>query len=243
MKRRFVLALVASLGLSAVAVAQVVEGLDIGAIQRRATAASDDATAFVNQVKSRGDAMRAEAKDTADAGHANLERLAAASSADRNAPIDVDAMVKGIGVKDEAGRAPPLIVFVSLSMPPESLKPLLHDISRAGGVAVFQGFPGNSVKAFVQGLSKVIDDKAEYRAIGVDPRLFRAFHVTSVPAMVAVSTDFDVCDGFDCQTATPPHDRLQGNVTLKYALETFVDGRGPGAAVAAHALANLARGG
>jgi conjugal transfer pilus assembly protein TrbC len=224
---------------SAIAIAQVVDGLDLGAIQRRADAAAGDAQAFADQVKARGDAMRAEARQTVEGGNANLQRAAAAASADPNAVVDLEAMVKGIGAKDEAGEAPQLIVFVSLSMPPESLKPLLHDVSRAGGVAVFQGFPGNSVKAFTAGLAKVLDDKAGYRAIGIDPRLFRAFHVTSVPAIVAVSSDFDVCDGFNCTTQVPAYDRISGNVTLKYALETFADGHGPGAAVATQALKHL----
>jgi conjugal transfer pilus assembly protein TrbC len=124
-------------------------------------------------------------------------------------------------------------------MPSESLKPLLRDISRSGGIAVFQGFPHNSVKEFTAGLAKVLDDKAAYRAVGIDPRLFRAFNVTSVPAIVAVSSDFDVCDGFNCTTQVPAHDRISGNLTLKYALETFADGHGPGAAVATQALKRL----
>lgn len=224
---------------SAIAIAQVVDGLDIGAIGKRADAASADADAFANQVKARGDALREEAKQTADGGNANLQRAAAAASADPNAAVDLEAMVKGIGAKDEAGAAPQLIVFVSLSMPPEALKPLLQDVSRAGGIAVFQGFPNNSVKAFTAGLAKVIDDQSGFRAVGIDPRLFRAFHVTAVPAIVAVSSDFDVCDGFQCTSQVPAHDRISGNITLKYALETFVDGRGPGAPVAAQALKRL----
>lgn len=224
---------------SAVAIAQVVDGLDIGAIQRRGSAAEVEAQAFADQVKSRGDAMREDAKQTAEGGNANLQRAAALASADPKAVVDLEAMVKGIGAKDEAGEAPQLIVFVSLSMPPESLKPLLKDVNRAGGAAVFQGFPNNSVKAFTAGLAKVLDDKDTHRAIGIDPRLFRAFNVQTVPQIVAVSSDFDVCDGFNCATKVPTHDRIMGNVTLQYALETFADGRGPGASVAAVALRRL----
>ena len=80
-------------------------------------------------------------------------------------------------------------------------------------------------------------------ALGVDPRLFRAFNVTRVPQIVAVSSDFDLCDGFHCTTQLPPHDRMMGNVTLRYALETFAQGHGPGAPVAAHALQALRHGG
>jgi conjugal transfer pilus assembly protein TrbC len=244
MKRSLIIAAVATaLCGSAIAIAQVVDGLDLKAVQARGDAAEAEARAFAEQVRARGDAMRAEAQDTADGGHDNLERVAAASKGDQGAVVDLDAMVKGADFKGEAGQAPQLIVFVSLSMPPESLKPLLRDVSRAGGIAVFQGFPGNSVKAFSQGLAKVIDDQSKYHALGVDPRLFRAFNVTSVPQIVAVSSDFDLCDGFHCTTQVPPHDRIMGNVTLRYALETFAQGGGPGASVAAHALKALGSGG
>lgn len=228
---------------SAIAIAQVVDGLNLKAVQARGDAAEADARAFAEQVKSRGDAMRAEAQDMANAGQANLQRVAAASKGgDPNAVVDLDAMVKGADFRSEAGQAPQLIVFVSLSMPPESLRPLLRDVSRAGGIAVFQGFPGGSVKAFGQGLAKVTGNQSETRALGIDPRLFRAFGVTSVPQIIAVSSDFDLCDGFDCTTKAPPHDRMMGNVTLRYALETFAGGQGPGASVAAHALKALGSG-
>ena len=244
-KRTLVIGVVvaaATLGVSAIGLAQVVDGLDLKAVQARGDAAEAEAKAFAELVKSRGDAMRAEAQDTVVAGQVNLSRVAAASKGDQGAVVDLDAMVKGADFRSEAGQAPQLIVFVSLSMPPESLKPLLRDVSRAGGIAVFQGFPGNSVKAFGQGLAKVVDNQGESRAFGIDPRLFRAFNVTSVPQIIAVSSDFDLCDGFHCTTKAPPHDRMMGNVTLRYALETFAQGGGPGAGVAAHALKALGSG-
>ena len=37
----------------------------------------------------------------------------------------------------------------------------------------------------------------------------------------------------------PPFDRIIGNVTVDYALSTFAEGGGPGAAVARVGLANL----
>ena len=37
----------------------------------------------------------------------------------------------------------------------------------------------------------------------------------------------------------PPHDRIVGNVTTRFALETFASGGGPGARIAALHLARL----
>lgn len=243
--RQIALLLASALGLggAGLALAQTVEGLDLKAIQARAAEQSAEVEAFVQHVKGRGDALKAVAQDAADAGNANLERVAAKTKGDPAAAIDLDQMVADAGgaMRAEQGQAPQLIVFVSLSMPADSLKPLLRDVSRAGGVVVFQGFPNNSVKAFGEALSKAIDDKSAYRSIGIDPRLFRAFDVDVAPTIVVVSSDFDLCDGFDCRTKVPPHDRMSGNVTLTYALETIATGGGPGAGVAAAALANLKR--
>src|SRR3546814_14300025 len=55
--------------------------------------------------------------------------------------------------------APQLIVFASLSMPEQSLKQLIRDTAKAGGTVVFNGFPGNSMKAFQQGIMKVVDNQ------------------------------------------------------------------------------------
>lgn len=243
--RRVALLLAASVGFGGAgfAIAQSVDGLDLKAIQARSAEQAADVEAFVEHVKGRGEALKTQAEDTATAGHANLERVAARTKGNPASGIDLDQMVADAGgaMRQDQGQAPQLIVFVSLSMRPESLKPLLRDVNRAGGVAVFQGFPNNSVKAFGAALAKAVDDKAAYRSIGIDPRLFRAFQVDVAPTIVAVSSDFDLCDGFNCQTKLPPHDRLSGNVTLAYALETMATGGGPGAAVAATALRNLKR--
>ena len=77
--------------------------------------------------------------------------------------------------------------------------------------------------------------------VGIDPRLFRAFGIETVPTYVVTSSDFDLCDGFDCRTQVPPHDRMSGNVSAAYALETFARGGGPGALLAAQHLARLER--
>jgi conjugal transfer pilus assembly protein TrbC len=148
-------------------------------------------------------------------------------------------MMASVSAKTDTGDAPLFIVFASLSMPPESLKPLIRDTSKAGGAVVFQGFPGNSMKAFQQGITKVIEPGQETKSLGIDPRLFRAFNVTSVPAFVVVTSDFDLCDGLTCRTTPPPHDRMSGNITVRYVLETFATGGGPGARIAATALKQL----
>lgn len=222
--------------------AQTVDGLDLEAVRKRSADMQDEAAAFAEQVKDRGDAFREEAASVRAAGTQNMERVAAASlPKGPGGPIDFDEIVSGaaanVGVG--TGEAPQLIVFVSLSMPAKALRAIIEDTARAGGVVVFRGFPDNSMRAFIERLGKVVAREDSLANIGIDPRLFRAFDVAAVPTYVAVSSDFDLCAGFSCRTQVPAHDRMVGNVTLEYALTSFAEANGPGARVAAVGLKRL----
>ncbi|MFD1104683.1 type-F conjugative transfer system pilin assembly protein TrbC [Sphingobium olei] len=222
--------------------AQTVDGIDVQAIKQRSADLQADAEAFVNQVKDRGDAFREDAAQSRDAGMANMQRVATSELPKGPAgPVDFDEIVAGAASNVTAGKgeAPQFIVFASLSMPPQSLRKLIADTARAGGVVVFRGFPNNSMKEFAGRLGKIVDQQNDFANVGIDPRLFRAFDVQAVPTYVAVSSDFDLCAGFSCQTKVPPYDRLVGNVSVEYALEQFADGNGPGARIAAVGLSNM----
>ncbi|WP_313808102.1 type-F conjugative transfer system pilin assembly protein TrbC [Sphingobium sp.] len=235
-------ALIATAGLSAL-LAQTVEGVDVQAVKKRAADLQAEAQAFVDEVKDRGDAFREEALTVHEGGTENMKRVAASDlPTGPVGPIDFDAIVKGAAqnVSGKPGEAPQFISFASLSMPPASLKQMVRDTAAAGGIVVFRGFPNNSMKAFAGQLGKIVDEQ-DMANIGIDPRLFRAFEVGAVPTYVAVSSDFDVCAGFDCRTRVPPHDRMTGNVTVRYALSSFAEGHGPGAQVAGVALAHMDR--
>lgn len=235
---------IASIGTGCAVLAQTVEGLDLDAIRARSAKSEQDATALVNEVERRGDAFR---KDAQTVQAVALEQMRTIDKA--NLPrgpagaVDFDEMIQAASanLKEAQGTAPQFMVFVSTSMPEQALKRIIADTSAAGGVVVFRGFPGNSGKAFIAALSKVVEKDQQFASIGIDPRLFRAFDVTAVPTMVVSSSDFTPCDGFTCKTTPPPFDRIEGNVTVRYALETFAGENGPGALVARTALANLGR--
>ena len=235
---------IASIGTGCAVLAQTVEGLDLDAIRARSAKSEQDATALVNEVERRGDAFR---KDAQTVQAVALEQMRTIDKA--NLPrgpagaVDFDEMIQAASanLKEAQGTAPQFMVFVSTSMPEQALKRIIADTSAAGGVEVFRGFPGNSGKAFIAALSKVVEKDQQFASIGIDPRLFRAFDVTAVPTMVVSSSDFTPCDGLTCKTTPPPFDRIEGNVTVRYALETFAGENGPGALVARTALANLGR--
>ena len=225
--------------------AQSVEDLDLAAIKARGSEQVREAQALVDAVAHRGEAHQAEAEDLRDAG------LAAAASFDPanlqqgpEGPVDFDEILAGAAANSQApmGVGPLFTVFASLSMPQASLSRLIRDTTQAGGVVVFRGFPRNSTKAFAEGLKRVVTDERQEAHIAIDPRLFRAFAVTAAPTFVVTGRAYELCDGFDCTSMVPDHDRMTGNVTVEYALEHFATSRGPGAGVARVALDELRKG-
>lgn len=227
------------------ALAQSIDGIDLDAIRARAAAQSEDAAILSAEILRRAEEYRPDAAALEAAAREKVQTLDPVSLAKGPAgAIDFDEIIVAASdnLKDNRGTAPQFMVFVSLSMPEESLKAIIDQTAAAGGFVVFRGFPNNSAKQFVAGMSKAVTKDDQFAAIGVDPRLFRAFGVNAVPTYVAVSSDFSPCDGLACTTMPPPFDAMSGNVTVRYALETFAEDNGPGALVARTALANM-RGG
>lgn len=234
---------VLAVGLVSAALAQTIEGLDLQKTERRGEASQDDAQSLVDFVRGQGEPQAAAARAVANDAYDRIADLDVSNIAGgaKGGPIDLDEMVAGAKSNVAGPKTTPLVMaFVSLSMPEEALRRTIADTTRAGGIVVMRGFSAGSAKAFVDGLSKVVDQK-DASNIAIDPRLFRAFHVDRVPTIVSAASMFEPCDQLDCVTPPPPHDRIAGNVPLSYALQTFTDANGPGAPAAKVALANLGR--
>ena len=238
-----VVAACAALGGALAQDAQLDFGLDLEAIRARAAHQAAEAEALATTVRQRAAAVVGEAEQSAHGGEANGRRYTAAAKpgASSGDAFEFDALVAAAGdsARGALGDAPRFIAFASTSMPPASLKTMIRDVSRAGGVVVFRGLPQGSAKVFLAALARVLPPGEKRDGVGIDPRLFRAFAIDAVPTYVVAGSDFDLCDGFDCTTAVPPHDRLSGNVTPAFALRTFADGGGSGAQIAAQHLARL----
>lgn len=236
------LVLFASLAAASAVVAQTIEGVNLDAIRAAADGQKTDAQTLLDAVAHRGDAHVKEAEELREAGARAVAGIDPATlPKGAEGPIDFDEMLAGAAANSKVpmGEGPLFIAFASLSMPEASLRALIRDTSRAGGVVLFRGFPGNSTHAFAEGLKKVVSNEEEEAHLGIDPRLFRAFGVTQVPTFVAVSRDYALCEGLNCTSVVPDHDRMIGNVSVDYALESFATGHGPGAGIATVALANL----
>lgn len=218
-------------------------GIDLASIRERAADQTSEADALAASARERAQQVTSEAEGSAEAGKANGRRYAGALPRPKagDTSFDFDRMVADAGdmAKDGLGEAPRFIAFASFSMPPQALRQMMDDVTRAGGVVVFRGLTKGSAKVMTEALGKVLKPGERMNGAGIDPRLFRAFSVTEVPAYVVTASDFDLCSGFDCTSAVPPYDRMNGNVTAEYALRTFSEGGGPGARIAAQHLARL----
>lgn len=221
--------------------------LDLAAIRAKAQRDAGEAEALAAAARTRAKAVLEQADRAADQAKAHGEMYAQTTPTAAPQPsdpiFDFDKMIAAAGpaAKGDLGEAPRFIAFASLSMPPRALREMIARVNAAGGVVALRGFPAGSAKVLTEALGKVALDQEQMGSVGIDPRLFRAFNVTAVPTYVVASTDFDLCDGFDCQTQVPPHDRLSGNVTADFALETIARGGGPAARIASQYLARLKR--
>lgn len=137
----------------------------------------------------------------------------------------------------EKKAVPPLLVFISSSMPPASVKAVTQDVVRAGGVAVLRGLVNDSMKDTASYLFSAFGEKAQNLGVIIDPRLFRVYGVNAAPTFIVAQKGAEPCDGKDCET--PAYDKVVGDITLRKALEIVVRDGDAGRVVAAKGLASL----
>jgi conjugal transfer pilus assembly protein TrbC len=130
--------------------------------------------------------------------------------------IDVEALAKRYEQKAAAGRADGLMVFVSFTMPRESLKRAIAEANRVGGVVVMRGFKDGSVKATAQAINELGEASGN---VQINPNAFTKYRVHAVPAVVLAKPEgFEAVDKEGC--ALPDkYVMVSGDVGLSYALE------------------------
>jgi type-F conjugative transfer system pilin assembly protein TrbC len=102
-----------------------------------------------------------------------------------------------------------LLIFISFSMPKESLKALSLQAKKTGGILVLRGLVDNSLK---KTLAKIVEiwGHDNLSILTIDPIAFRDFDIQAAPAVVVAASpqQFDV---------------IQGDVSLVYILRKIVD--------------------
>ena len=123
-----------------------------------------------------------------------------------------------------AGRAgtAEILIFTSLSIPATSWRQWAREAAGTGAPLVLRGVGEGGLPK----TAKAIGDRlgGAEAGIAIDPRLFRLFGVTRVPAVVVVPGGVPACRSRGCaDDPAPPHDRIAGNIGLAAALEAIAD--------------------
>lgn len=97
----------------------------------------------------------------------------------------------------------PIVIFVSFSMPKESIKGWIVQAKKIGAAVYIRGLVNNSFKDTTKAVRELLQDQSG--GLLIDPTLFKKYAINQVPAVVvAGSNNFDV---------------IYGDVMLDYALK------------------------
>lgn len=115
------------------------------------------------------------------------------------------------------------LIFVSFSLPEDSLRALLMDAGRTGSPLVLRGLVDNSMQRTTARLGELLGTQNDREAsaestpsLAIDPTLFERFDVDKVPAFVLPRDIIAPCTPEGC--AVPKHLKVAGDVSLAYAL-------------------------
>lgn len=179
-----------------------------------------------------------EKKSDSDVERVNNLRRRADDIANATISQERDKVLDFLGIDPQSSDA--LYYFVSWSMPLEMLRAYAIDAMWSGGTLVFKGVPpGKDLVRFVtDDLRQLVYGKGAAANISIDPRLYDAYGVTTVPAIVFTT----VRDNMQCQGVNPvsfksgdqmltydtcpelasdKYWKISGSISTSYALDSF----------------------
>ncbi len=107
-----------------------------------------------------------------------------------------------------------ILVFVSFSMPKESLKSLLIQSSQYNAAIIIQGLIDNSLPKTLSKMSDLMKETNNKGGLQIDPNLFDEYKISSVPAIVLTQSEEE--NNFDV---------VYGLANIKDALEFFASNK------------------
>jgi conjugal transfer pilus assembly protein TrbC len=109
-----------------------------------------------------------------------------------------------------------VVAFASLSMPKESLRKLVTDVTSVGGAVVFRGFKDGNYMDMAKAVAEIGVKSAN---IQINPTAFKQYKVDTVPAIVLVKPGAG--ESLDEEGCVLPenHTKVTGDVSLVHALE------------------------
>jgi len=132
-----------------------------------------------------------------------------------------------------------LMVFVSFSMPPESLERIVVQSEKTGAHIVFRGFKGDKMMEMSKHVARLIGERRV--EVSVNPPAFTQFKVTRVPALVIAQPNAGEQMTGGCAQAAR-FVKVTGDVGQDYALD-LIERTSPQFAQAAQAFNSRIGGG
>jgi conjugal transfer pilus assembly protein TrbC len=120
-------------------------------------------------------------------------------------------------ISAKSADTPELMVFVSLSMPKETLERIVLQSEKSGAVLVLRGLKGNSLTRMGEELAALVG-KRNVTAI-IHPPAFKQFNVTQVPSLVLAQPAQASKIGDDGCALPASFIKVDGDVTQDYALD------------------------
>lgn len=118
------------------------------------------------------------------------------------------------------------LIFVSFSLPEDSLRALLAEAGRTGSPLVLRGLVEDSMQRTAARLGELLGAKNDREAaaeptpsLAIDPTLFERFDVDKVPAFILPQDTLASCTPEGCPV--PEHLKVAGDVSLAYALSVM----------------------
>ena len=144
-------------------------------------------------------------------------RQSVPGSAERNAtPLPAERHA-GAFAQGRANTAE-VLIFTSLSVPAASWRQWASEAAQTGAPLVLRGVGESGLPGTAKRIGARLGGAEA--GVAIDPRLFRLFGVTRVPAVVVVPGGVPPCRSRGCaDDPAPPHDRVSGNIGLAAALE------------------------
>ncbi len=133
-----------------------------------------------------------------------------------------------------------ILIFTSLSVPATSWRQWAREAARTGTPLVLRGVGEGSLPDTAKRIGERLGGAEA--GVAIDPRLFRLFGVTRVPAVVVVPGGVPACRSRGCaDDPAPPHDLVTGNIGLIAALEAVADEGSAGRETARQSLGRMGR--
>jgi type-F conjugative transfer system pilin assembly protein TrbC len=169
-------------------------------------------------------AYQADAKNTSLAAQ-QLTRpyQADAKRAEAKAHELLNQYAESHGYRTVQKQPPAILIFVSFSMPEQSLIAYLRDAKKVGASVVIRGLIDNSFQKTFHRMAELVK-ASEGGGVELNPLWFKKFSIKTVPAVVVVEGEH--------------HDVMIGNITLTAALKIIRDS-GETNSIAQSALSKL----